>query len=158
MTAAGAKFAKEAVMVIGSAKIPRYILRDSLGYASPRVLLTSRQIGASVLYGFSDKPEYDDFISSNESALMPYPLVRGYLERSLDNSLLQLIVLDAEFSQQSHLRAATFDDVLDSFRNNAPTVRVTHQLMIDTESAAYRIEEINYRAEASDALLQINFL
>lgn len=145
-------------MVIGSAKIPRYILRDSLGYTSPRVLLTSRQIGASVLYGFSDKPEYDDFISSNESALMPYPLVRGYLERSLDNSLLQLIVLDAEFSQQSHLRAATFDDVLDSFRNNAPTVRVTHQLMIDTESAAYRIEEINYRAEASDALLQINFL
>lgn len=145
-------------MVIGSAKIPRYILRDSLGYASPRVLLTSRQVGAIVLYGFSDKPEYDDFISSNESALMPYPLVRGYLERSLDNSLLQLIVLDAEFSQQSHLRAATFDDVLDSFRNNAPTVRVTHQLMIDTESAAYRIEEINYRAEASDALLQINFL
>lgn len=138
-------------MMIGSAKIPRYVLRDGLGYASPLVLQTSFKVGATVLYGFSDKPEYDAFISSSEISLTPYPLVRGYLDRLLDSSLLQLAVLDADSSHQTLLQAATFDAVLDSLRKMANTVPVTHRLMIDKASTAYRVEEITYLEEASHA-------
>ena len=130
-------------MVIGSAKIPRYVLRDGLGYASPRVLQTSFKIGSTVLYGFSDKPKYDAFISSSELSLTPYPLVRGYLDKSLDSNLLQLVVLDAGTSQQTLLQAATFEAVLDSLGNKVDTVPVTHRLMVDKASTAYRVEEIS---------------
>ena len=128
-------------MVIGSAKIPRYVLRDGLGYASPRVLQTSFEIGLTLLYGFSDKPEYDALISSSEFPLTPYPLVRGYLERRLDSNLLQLVVLDAGTFQQTLLQATTFEAVLDSLRNQVDTVPVTHRLIIDKASTAYRVEE-----------------
>ena len=138
-------------MVIGSAKIPRYVLRDGLGYASPRVLQTSFKIGSTVLYGFSDKPEYDAFISSSELPLTPYPLVRGYLERSLDSNLLQLVVLDADTSEQTLLQAAMYETVLDSIRNQVDTVPVTHRLMIDKVNTAYLVEEINNLKGASHA-------
>ena len=128
-------------MVIVSAKTPRYVLREGLTYASPRVLQPSFKIGLSVLYGFSDKPEYDAFISSSELPLTPYPLVQGYLERSLDSKSLQLIVLDAGNSQQTFLQASTFEAILDSIRNKRDTVSVTHRLMIDKTSTAYRVEE-----------------
>jgi hypothetical protein len=127
-------------MVIDSVKIPQYVLRDGLGYASPRVLLTSFKIGSTVLYGFSDKPEYDVFISTSELPLTPYPLVRGYLERRLDSNLLQLVALDAGSSQQTLLQATTFEAVLDSLRNQVDTVPVTHRLIIDDASTAYRVE------------------
>lgn len=127
--------------MIGSAKIPRYVLRDGLGYASPRVLQASFEIGSTVLYGFSDKPEYDVFISSSNLLLTPYPLVRGYFERTLDNKLLQLVALDAGTFQQTLLQATTFEAVLDSLRNQVDTVPVTHRLIIDKASNAYRVEE-----------------
>ena len=138
-------------MVIGSAKIPRYVLRDGLGYASPRVLQASFEIGSTVLYGFSDKPAYDVFISSSNLLLTPYPLVRGYLERTLDNKLLQLVVLDAGTSQQTLLQATTFESVLDSLRNQVDNVPVTHRLLIDKASAEYRVEESTNLDEAIHA-------
>jgi hypothetical protein len=128
-------------MVIGSAKVPRYVLRDGLGYASLRVLETSLKVGSTVLYGFSGKPEYDAFISSSELSLTPYPLVRGYLERTLVSNLLQLVALDAGTFQQTLLQAATFESVLDSLRNQVDTLPVTHRLIIDDASTAYRVEE-----------------
>ena len=140
-TAAGPRFAKEAVMVVVSANLPRYLLRDGSGYASPRVLQPSFKMGLTVLYGFSDKPEYDAFISSSELPLTPYPLVKGYLVRAMDKNFLQLVVLDAGTSQQTLLQACTFEAVLDSLVNKMDTVPVTHRLIIDTARNVYRVEE-----------------
>ncbi|MFN6163673.1 MAG: hypothetical protein ACK6DC_06000 [Planctomycetota bacterium] len=153
-TAAGPRFAKEAIMLIVSARIPRYLLSDGLGYASPRVLQPSYQIGLTVLYGFSDKPEYDTFISSSEIPLTPYPLVKGYLERAIDSNLLQLVVLDAGTSQQTLLQASTFEAILESLCNKLDTVPVTHRLMIDKANTAYLVEEINHLEGASHASVQ----
>ncbi len=150
-TTAGPRFAKEAVMVIGSAKIPQYILRDGSNFASPLVFQTSFEIGSTVLYGFSDKHEYDAFISSSELSLMPYPLVSGYLERRLDSNSLQLVVLDADSFHQTPLQAATFHAVLDSLRKKVHTVPVTHRLMIDIAGTSYRVEAISHVEEASHA-------
>ena len=138
-------------MVIVSAKIPRYVLRDGLNFASPRVLQPSVKTGLSVIYGFSDKPEYDVFISSSELPLTPYPLVRGYLERAIDSKSLQLVVLDAGAPQQTFLNASTYEAVLDSLCNNRETVPVTHRLMIDIASTAFRVEESTILEGASHA-------
>ncbi len=141
-------------MLIVSAKIPRYLLRDGLGYASPRVLQPSFKIGLTVIYGFSDKPEYDAFISSSELSLTPYPLVKGYLVRAIDRNLLQLVVLDAGTSQQTLLQASTFEAVLDSHCNKIDTVPVTHRLIIDTASNVYRVEESTNLEVASHACVK----
>ncbi len=141
-------------MLIVSARIPRYLLRDGLGYASPQVLQQPFKIGLTVLYGFSDKPEYDTFISSSEIPLTPYPLVKGYLERAIDSNSLQLVVLDAGTSQQTLLQASTFEAILESLCNKLDTVPVTHRLMIDKANTAYLVEEINHLEGASHASVQ----
>jgi hypothetical protein len=153
-TAAGPRFAKEALMLIVSAKIPRYLLRDGLGYASPQVLQQPFEMGLTVLYGFSDKPEYDAFISSSELPLTPYPLVKGYLARAIDKNLLQLVVLDAGTSQQTLLQASTFEAVLDSLCNKLDTVPVTHRLTVEKANTAYLVEEIHHLEGASHASVQ----
>lgn len=140
--------------MIVSAGIPRYVLRDSSGYACPRVLQPSFKTGLTVLYGFSDKPEYDAFISSSELPLTPYPLVKGYLVRALDSNSLQLVVLDAKTPQQTFLQASTFEAVLAALCNKVDTVPVTHRLMIDKASAVYRVEERTDLEVANHACLE----
>ncbi|TWU44846.1 hypothetical protein Q31b_00160 [Novipirellula aureliae] len=131
-------------MVHGFAKTPRYVLKDGLHPASPIVLLAATDAELTVVFGFSDKPEYDTFLNARSQALTPYPLVRGYLQNQidLDVDLLRLIVLDASDPEQEVLDAATFENVLAAFQTDSDSVSVTHQLIRDAASQGYRIQEI----------------
>ncbi len=129
-------------MVDGFAKTPRYVLRDGSHPTGPSILQASSGDQTTVIFGFSDKPEYDVFLKASPLALTPYPLVKGFLENqiALEIDSLKLIVLDATSSQQRILHAATFQSVLESFQLDSDRLVVSHQLVLDDTSAAYRIQ------------------
>lgn len=129
-------------MVDGFAKTPRYVLRDDSHPTGPSILQASSGDRTTVIFGFSDKPEYDVFLKASPLALTPYPLVKGFLENqiALEIDSLKLIVLDATSSQQRILQAATFQSALESFQLDSDRLVVSHQLVLDDTSAAYRIQ------------------
>ncbi|WP_068134965.1 hypothetical protein [Roseimaritima ulvae] len=128
----------------GFAKTPRYVLRDGSHPTSPLISQSSSDAQATVIFGFADKPEYDIFLRSSGLALTPYPLVKGYLQNpiALDNGASKLVVLDAASSQQRLLLAATFESVLEAFHLNSEAVAVSHRLVLEKSSSAYRIQRL----------------
>ncbi|QDT04909.1 hypothetical protein K227x_33060 [Rubripirellula lacrimiformis] len=130
-------------MVDGFAKAPRYVLKDGSRPTCPSVLQASSDSVATVVFGFSDKPEYDAFQAASSIALTPYPLVKGYLQNQieLDTAALNLVVVDATAAGQPILNAATFESVLESFQLNSDTVAISHRLVFDESASGYRIEE-----------------
>ncbi|MGB7346464.1 MAG: hypothetical protein WBD20_19750 [Pirellulaceae bacterium] len=133
-------------MVDGFAKTPRYVLKEGSHPTGPSVSQASSDDHAVVIYGFSDKPEYDLFLSASSLALTPYPLVKGFLKNQieLDFSSLKLVVLDACSSAEQCLFAATFQSVLSSFRLDLDTVAVSYRLVLKESSSDYRIEEFSF--------------
>ncbi len=131
-------------MVDGFAKTPRYVLKDGSRPTSPSILQTSSEAQSTVIFGFSDKPQYDVFLKASSLALTPYPLVKGFLQNQIaaDIGSLKLIVLDAASSQQRILLAATFQSVLESFQLNSESVAVSHRLVLEESSPAYRIQTL----------------
>lgn len=133
-------------MEVGSAKTPKYILRDGNNPICPSIALqSSSETEAKVVFAFSDKPEYDVFLESGSVSLMPYPLVKRFLSERLDSdkSSLQLVVIDATESEQPILFAATFQSVLDSLVTGSDSVAVSHQLMLDPSSHSYTIQAMS---------------
>ena len=126
-------------------KTPRYVLRDGAYPTFPSVLQISPDVHRHVIYGFSDKPEYDVFLSGSSLALTPYPLVKGFLttQIELDSGSLRLVVLDAASSAERCLYAATFQSVLESFHLGSECVAVSHRLVLEESSSHYRIEALS---------------
>jgi len=129
-------------MVEGFAKTPHYVLKEGSQPTCPSLSQTPSQVHPTVIYGFSDKPEYDVFLSDSPLALTPYPLVKGFLKNQIELNIgsLKLIVLDAISSTQQCLYAATFQSVLESFQLGTESVAVSHRLVLDGSSPDYRIE------------------
>ncbi len=129
-------------MADGFAKTPHYVLKEGAIPICPSVVQTSSGIPTVVIYGFSDKPEYDVFLSTRTLALTPYPLVKRFLmdKIEIDGSFVKLIVLDAASSTERCLYAATFQTVLESFQLGSESVAVSHRLVLEASSSCYRVE------------------
>ncbi|TWU46961.1 hypothetical protein Poly59_59350 [Rubripirellula reticaptiva] len=129
-------------MVDGFAKTPRYVLREGSNPTCPCVSQASSDVPATVIFGFSDKPEYDEFLSSSELSLTPYPLVKGFLKNQIEQDIdsLKLVVLDAVSSTEPILFAATLQSVLESFQSSSENVAISHRLILDESTHEYRIE------------------
>ena len=131
-------------------KTPRYVLKEGSHPTCPSIQPASADDHSIVIYGFSDKPEYDAFLSASSLALTPYPLVKGFLTNQieLDSNSLKLIVVDAVSPVERSLYAATFQSILDSFQSGSDRVPVSHQLELDGESSLYQIEASSALAPA----------
>ncbi len=129
-------------MVDGFAKTPHYVLRDGSHPTCPSLCQASLDGGLTVIFGFSDKPQYDAFLAASTLALTPYPLVKGYLlnQVAINVDSLKLVVLDAVSSQQPTLYAATFQSVLESIQMDLENVAVSHQLILEKSSLAYQVK------------------
>jgi hypothetical protein len=140
------RWPKEAIMVDGPAKTPHYVLKEGSHPTRPRVSQASAGNVANVIYGFSDKPQYDVYVAASELALTPYPLVKGFLNdrMKLDGDSLDLVVLDAVSSTQPCLIAVTFSSVLQSLLLHSESVVVTHRLILDEFTSEYRIEPCSF--------------
>jgi hypothetical protein len=97
-----------------------------------------------VIFGFSDKPQYDAFLMQSSTLLTPYPLVMRFLIDQIahDGNSLKLVALDAASPTQKKLSAATFQSVLSSLQSNVDDVTVTHQIWLDAATAEYKVKTL----------------
>jgi len=158
-----------------SSKTPRYVLRHGLQLVSPSLsgnhtfvadseladseladsevadshVADSRPspVAPSVIFGFTDKPQYDAFLQGDTKHLTPYPLVKRFLMDQLDQvehrTGSKLLVLDALDPNQSVMQATTFEAALKSLQDGQHLVPITHRLIrddVDDASCHYRIE------------------
>lgn len=137
-------FAKEAFIVRTSSKTPHYVLREGNHPTALTAVNDASDASTSVIFGFSDKPQYDAFLSLSPLHLTPYPLVRRFLvdQIALNGDSLKLVALDVSTPTQQLLSAATFESVLSSLQSNSDHVTVTHQIWLDTETAEYKIKTL----------------
>lgn len=131
-------------MVVGSTKLPRYVLRDGRHPVGLSISHDST-VSVSAIYGFSDKPQYDHYLAQCTQLLTPYPLVKGFLQNQIEASpdSLQLVVLDATSPTQTRLEAATMEAIFEALKLKQETICASHQLSLDPMSATYRIVAIN---------------
>ena len=81
-------------MADGFAKTPCYVLKEGSHPTGTPTSQASRDDHAIVVFGCSDKPEYDVFLSTSPLALTPYPLVKGFLKNQTV-AFSHRLVLDA---------------------------------------------------------------
>lgn len=122
---------------------PCYVLLDGKQRLGPALLPPYAGSEGVVIYGFSDKPVYDLFCANSELALIPYPLVNGYLKNQITDSgdAIQLVVVDAGGPNEARLNAATMKSVLEAQEQKLERVTISFHLMLDQGSQAYRIEK-----------------
>ncbi len=94
-----------------------------------------------VVYGFSDKAPYDQFLSNFPTLLTPYPLVQRYLSDKVKSADLdlRLVVIDATGPEQDQIGAVTMESALSALHDNCESIAITHCLTFDATTAAYNI-------------------
>jgi hypothetical protein len=131
--------------VVGSFPIPRYVLKAGAIPTGPLVEPESSDGRiAFVVYGFSDKPQYDAFHNQSSRLLTPYPLVKRYLQNqiALLAGQLGLIVLEATSPSQSQLHAVALDRLVEALESNQSIIQPTHQLLLVGNPSTYRVTPI----------------
>jgi Fic family protein len=120
-------------MTLGTAfaSTPCYVLKNGSQPISATTHPDNKK--CTCVYGFSDKPVYDQFIKNADELLTPYPLVIGYLSNqieaseSTDDDLLLV------------LAAATMETVLAAKKNKEEQVSVEFELTFDAGTNSYRL-------------------
>lgn len=126
-----------------AAGTPCYVLMEENRRIGPTVVPLASGLACTAIYGFSNKGPYDTFWANSQLALMPYPLVKGYLRNQVNEAGngLKLVVLDAAGPFESPLHAASMEAVLDAQENRTPHVTAEYRLIFDQEANAYRVED-----------------
>ena len=137
------------------APTPNYVLRSDNQSIFPTVNFDSPETSCVCVYGFSDKPIYDEFILGAGQLLTPYPLVKRYLANQIADAesadskgeALRLVLLDATDPNQSVLLAATMATVLQALEDKLARVAVEYEFVFDSETACYKIKDGSKRME-----------
>ncbi|MDA8562992.1 hypothetical protein N9L06_00920 [Mariniblastus sp.] len=135
---------------------PNYVLRDEGHAVRPVVAQASAGLIHDLIFGFSDKPFYDEFASKSKLLLLPYPLVKGYLKNQLEaatgdddskqananGALLSLVVVDAAGPEADVIYATTMEAILVAFDFRAKQILATHLLRFVPKSSSFQLEDI----------------
>ena len=129
------------------APTPNYVLRRDNQSICPTIKFDGAETSCVCVYGFSDKPIYDEFIGNSNQPLTPYPLVKGYLANQIEESQsadtkgesLRLVILDATDLKQPVLLAATMATVLQAQQDKAAEVAVECELIFDPDTSCYQL-------------------
>lgn len=122
---------------------PNYVLLSDKQRIGPQLLTANSGQECFAIYGFSDKLPYDAFCKNSDLALMPYPLVKGYLQNQLESAgdTILIIAIDAAGPDAAELSASTMQAVLEAHKNQSDQVAVSYRLIKGETSAAYRVEK-----------------
>lgn len=122
---------------------PRYVLMNEKRRIGPQVMPRLSGVDYTAIYGFSHKSAYDNFCGNTQLALIPYPLVEGYLQNQADvpGDELKLVVIDASGPHEPCLHATTIEAVLEAQANRTNRVTAEYRLLLDQGADAYRMEE-----------------
>lgn len=123
---------------------PQYVLLDVNRRIGPKLTPSDSKTSITAIYGFTNKPLYDAFRLNTKQPLIPYPLVKRYLTKMIEEAgdSLSLIVLDANGPDQPVLQAAAIADVLEAHVKGVKTITSTHQLTLDTSSSSYCVKAV----------------
>ncbi len=127
-----------------SVETPHYVLKDGSHATCPAIVQAPDAPACTVIYGFSKKSRYDAFLLNSPVALMPYPLVKRFLEDQMAASAgtLQLVVVDAKSAHESVLLASTYHSILAALTSGEGTVQTTHRLVLDEAAEQYRVDVV----------------
>ncbi|MDB4766218.1 hypothetical protein OAG71_00875 [bacterium] len=130
------------------AATPLYVLRSDNQTFSPTITSDEAITDCVCIYGFSDKPIYDQFIKSTDQLLTPYPLVGGYLENRIEEeaatgekTFLRLIILDATDISQKSVSAATMAAVLSAQQEKNDQTPIDFELTFDPATSSYTMQD-----------------
>ena len=127
------------------ANIPCYVLKSGSQPIFPTMEVDDSNTSCICVYGFSDKPIYDKLIKSVDQLVTPYPLVKGYLAKWIDDQdsgepkrvCPGYVILDATDGAQPVLAAATIAAVLLAHQEEAKQVPVEIEFSFDPDTASY---------------------
>ena len=127
------------------ANTPKYILKSEGQPALLTIDPDDPKTSCTCVYGFSDKPTFDQFIKNAKHALTPYPLVQGYLANQIaeaesngkSGTSLGLVILDATDPKQPVVFATTMATVLDAQRVKANQIRIEMELVFNSKTGGY---------------------
>ena len=131
------------------ANTPYYVLKSGNQPIYPTIDFDDPDKSCRCVYGFSDKPIYDKFIKSANQLLTPYPLVKGYLTKMIDDQDSReskrvcpgYVILDATDGVQPVLAAATLAAVLLAHQEKSKQVPIEVELILDPETASYCVKK-----------------
>ena len=131
------------------ANTPYYVLKSGNQPIYPTIGFDAPDTSCSCVYGFSDKPIYDKFIKGADQLLTPYPLVKGFLTKMIDDQdsleskrvCLGYVILDATDGAQPVLAAATVAAVLLAHQEKSKQVPIEVELILDPETASYCVKK-----------------
>ena len=127
---------------------PYYVLKSGNQPIYPTIGFDDPDTSCRCVYGFSDKRLYDKFIKDADQLLTPYPLVKGYLTKMLDDQDSSdskrvcpgYVILDAASGGQPVLAAATIAAVLLAHQEKSKKVPIEVELVFDQGTASFHVE------------------
>jgi hypothetical protein len=126
-----------------SAATPNYLLLEANVPIGPTVRSALADDTSLVVYGFSGKPAYDQFIASSNRDLRPYPLTKGYLQRhsAEDSRQLRLVVVDASNFQQPTITAVSMASALKAQSDSSAQIETPCRLHLQSPSGVYHLAD-----------------
>lgn len=123
---------------------PHYVLLSGKDRLGPQLIASTDGSPIQVVYGFSNKGPYDQFMTECTIPLRPYPLVTGYLREPeyVPDGRLHLVVVDACGQNDASLQAARIEGVEEAQRKREPQLLATHRLHYNPSDRAYTVEEL----------------
>lgn len=131
------------------ANTPQYVLKSGNQPIYPTIKFDALDTTCICVYGFSDKPLYDEFINNASRILTPYPLVKLYLANQIAEAnsaetngvCLSLVILDATDPAQHVVSVATMSAVLLALQEKAMQVPVEFELGFDPVTVSYQVKK-----------------
>ena len=132
------------------ANTPYYVLKSGNQPIYPTIGFDDPDTSCRCVYGFSDKPIYDKFIKGADQLLTPYPLVKGFLTKMLDDKNSRdskhvcpgYVILDATNGEQPVLAAATIAAVLLAHQEKSKQVPIEVELVFNQDTASYHVKKL----------------
>lgn len=121
---------------------PRFVLHEDRAPIGPEISPASTGHRVLAIYGFSGKAAYDAFIGNSEGDLRPYPLMKGYLKKRLeeDQDGPSLVIIDAVSRGDVRVVAATMGNVLAAQDNADTELDDDVGLTLNATGTAYSLE------------------
>ena len=130
-------------MPTASSRTPKYVLHENRQPIGAKVSLGSTSGDCVAIYGFSDKPAFDAFIAGSQRDLRPYPLMKSYLKRRLDEEpgKTHLLIIDAADPEDAIAESATAEAVLLARQEERLHLPVDFHLAFSPTTRTYELVE-----------------
>lgn len=124
-------------------RTPKYVLHENRQPIGAKSSLGSPGRDCLAMYGFSDKLAFDTFIAGSQRDLRPYPLMKSYLKRILDEEpgKTHLLIIDAADPEDAIVESATLEAVLLARQEGRLYLSIEFHLAFSPATRTYELVE-----------------